>query len=66
MVRWNPLTSRCLNRSPAGFQCLFRLDDITRHTGPRRNPQMASLFLGANRNKRSTSRRRLCAKSCFG
>src|SRR5262249_2767662 len=24
-----------------------------RHTGPRRNPHMASLFLGANRNKRS-------------
>lgn len=27
--------------------------DTTRHTGPRRNPHMASLFLGANRNKRS-------------
>ena len=27
--------------------------DTTRHTGPRRNPLMASLFLGANRNKRS-------------
>jgi len=27
--------------------------DTTRHTGPRRNPNMASLFLGANRNKRS-------------
>jgi len=27
--------------------------DTTRHTGPRRNPDMASLFLGANRNKRS-------------
>jgi len=24
-----------------------------RHTGPRRNPHMASLFLGTNRNKRS-------------
>src|SRR5579885_2316471 len=27
--------------------------DTTRHTGPRRSPGMASLFLGANRNKRS-------------
>jgi crotonobetainyl-CoA:carnitine CoA-transferase CaiB-like acyl-CoA transferase len=27
--------------------------DTTRHTGPRRNPRMASLFLGTNRNKRS-------------
>ena len=27
--------------------------DTTRHTGPRRNPHMASLFLGSNRNKRS-------------
>jgi crotonobetainyl-CoA:carnitine CoA-transferase CaiB-like acyl-CoA transferase len=27
--------------------------DTTRHTGPRRNPDMASLFLGTNRNKRS-------------
>ncbi len=27
--------------------------DTTRHTGPRRNPHMASLFLGTNRNKRS-------------
>jgi len=27
--------------------------DTTRHTGPRRNPHMASLFLGVNRNKRS-------------
>src|SRR2546428_146834 len=27
--------------------------DTTGHTGPRRNPHMASLFLGANRNKRS-------------
>src|SRR5262249_43106491 len=27
--------------------------DTTRHTGPCRNPHMASLFLGVNRNKRS-------------
>ena len=27
--------------------------DTTRHTGPGRNPHMASLFLGTNRNKRS-------------
>jgi len=27
--------------------------DTTRYTGPRRNPHMASLFLGVNRNKRS-------------
>jgi crotonobetainyl-CoA:carnitine CoA-transferase CaiB-like acyl-CoA transferase len=27
--------------------------DSTRHTGPARNPHMASLFLGTNRNKRS-------------
>jgi len=27
--------------------------DTTRHTGPSRNPRMASLFLGTNRNKRS-------------
>ena len=27
--------------------------DTTRHTGPSRNPHMASLFLGTNRNKRS-------------
>src|SRR5215472_230411 len=27
--------------------------DTTRHTGPSRNPHMASLFLGSNRNKRS-------------
>jgi crotonobetainyl-CoA:carnitine CoA-transferase CaiB-like acyl-CoA transferase len=27
--------------------------DTTRHTGPRRNPHMAAMFLGMNRNKRS-------------
>jgi crotonobetainyl-CoA:carnitine CoA-transferase CaiB-like acyl-CoA transferase len=27
--------------------------DTTRHTGPRRHPYMAAMFLGANRNKRS-------------
>ena len=31
--------------SPAG--------DTTRHTGPRRSPDMAALFMGLNRNKRS-------------
>jgi crotonobetainyl-CoA:carnitine CoA-transferase CaiB-like acyl-CoA transferase len=27
--------------------------DTTRHTGPRRNPGMAAMFMGVNRNKRS-------------
>ncbi len=27
--------------------------DTTRHTGPRRHPRMAAMFLGVNRNKRS-------------
>ena len=27
--------------------------DTTRHTGPRRHPHMAAMFLGMNRNKRS-------------
>jgi crotonobetainyl-CoA:carnitine CoA-transferase CaiB-like acyl-CoA transferase len=29
--------------------------DTTRHTGPRRHPHMAGLFLGMNRNKRSVA-----------